>query len=957
MVGRARRRAKQTRPTPTALGMKAASEERNTTMTRASRRMISLTSGLVLTAALLASCGGKSEADLTASGKQLLAEKNTSAAIIQLKSALQKAPDSVEARLLLGKALLESGDPVSALVELRKAQELRSPDEDVVPSIAQAMLLTGEHARMIEQFGSLRLKDNKAAADLFTSLATAHVINDDKDKARALIAQAQQSVAGHFQSTILNARLQASEGDFDGALALLEQALIKQPGDESAGVLKGEIQRHGKRDTAAALESFKKVLETNPKSVGAHTSIVTILTEQQKPAEAKAQFDLLKKAAPNHPETLFYEAQFAFAAKDYKTTRDITDRLLKAMPDNVRVLELAGGAEYRLQQYPQAEAFLGRALKIVPGLLLSRQLLAQTYLRTNQPNKAVDVLAPIVESKNPDGTSLALAGEAWAQLGDTKKADAAFAMASKIAPNDTRVRTSAALAQLSRGNSGAAIGQLEAIAAEDKGPRADVALISARLRQNDIEGALKAIDGLQSKTPDRPVAYNLRGRVLLLKRDLPGATKAFELALSKDPAYFPAVASLAALELNAGKPELARKRFEDLTQAKPKSHEAWLALSELAVRTGAAPDQVVKYLRDGVKANPGSAAPHVALINHLLSSNDGKSALTAAREATGALPNNLEVMDALGRAQLAGDTAEQAISTFKQLTALQTTNPMHHIRLAEAQAANKDPVGARQSLRKALEIKPDMLMAKRALVSLALMEKRPQEALDVAKDMQKQAPKDATGFALEGDIEVVRKNFDLANTAYKTAFALSKTTDVVVRLHTGLRLAGKSTEADKLAGDWIKDRPKDAGFRFYLGDIAMSQDKLADAEGHYRSVLETQPRNALAMNNVAWLLVKQGKPGAVAMAQQANELMPGRPPLMDTLATALAADNKLPLAIETQKAAISRNPADPSLKLNLAKLLIKSGEKAYARAELEDLVKLGDKFRGQAEVAALLKTL
>ena len=926
-------------------------------MNHASHRSFKLALSLVASAVLLIACGGKSDADLTASGKQLLAEKNASAAIIQLKSALQKAPDSAEARLLLGKALLEVGDPVPALVELRKAQELRSPDEEVVPSIAQAMLLTGEHARMVEQYGTLKLKDNKAAADLFTSLATAYVISDDKDKARAMIALAQQSIPGHFQSTILNARLQAAEGDFDGALALLEQALAKEPADDRAGVLKGEIQWHGKRDQAAALESFKKVLTTNPKSVGAHTSIMTILTEQQKPAEAKAQFDLLKKAVPNHPKTLFYEAQFAFTAKDYKTTRDITDRLLKAMPDNVRVLELAGAAEYRLQQYPQAEAFLGKALKNVPGLLLSRQLLAQTYLRTNQPNKAVEVLAPILDSKNPDGTSLALAGEAWAQLGDTKKADAAFAMASKIAPNDARVRTSAALAQLARGNSGAAIGQLEAIAAEDKGPRADVALISARLRQNDIEGALKAIDGLQAKTPDRPVAYNLRGRVLLLKRDLPGATKAFEAALSKDPTYFPAVASLAALDLNAGKPEAARKRFEDLTQAKPKSHEAWLALSELAVRTGAAPDVVVKYLRDGVKANTGAAAPHVALINHLLSSNDGKGALTAAREATGALPNNLEVMDALGRSQLAADTAEQAISTFKRLTALQVTNPMHHIRLAEAQAANKDPVGARQSLRKALEIKPDMLMAKRALVSLALMEKRPQEALDVAKDMQKQAPKDATGFALEGDIEVVRKNFDAANAAYKAAFVLSKTTDVAVRLHTGLRMAGKSAEADKLASEWVKDKPRDAAFRFYLGDIAMAQDKFADAEGHYRSVLETQPRNALAMNNVAWLLVKQGKPGGVAMAQQANELMPGRAPLMDTLATALAADNKVPLAIETQKAAVARNPADPSLKLNLAKLLIKAGEKAYARAELEDLAKLGDKFRGQAEVAALLKTL
>ena len=85
--------------------------------------------------------------------------------------------------------------------------------------------------------------------------------------------------------------------------------------------------------------------------------------------------------------------------------------------------------------------------------------------------------------------------------------------------------------------------------------------------------------------------------------------------------------------------------------------------------------------------------------------------------------------------------------------------------------------------------------------------------------------------------------------------------------------------------------------------------------------------------------------------------MPGKVALLDTLATALASEGKLPKAIDVQKSAIARSPNDPGLKLALAKLLIKSGDKAYARSELEDLAKLGDKFRGQAEVASLLKTL
>ena len=626
------------------------------------------------------------------------------------------------------------------------------------------------------------------------------------------------------------------------------------------------------------------------------------------------------------------------------------------MPDHPKVLELLGAVDYRNKRYVEAEASLAKALKNAPGLLIARHLLAQTHLRTGQPAKAVEVLAPLTDGKVVDGTSLALAGEAWLQLGDSKKSDAAFAKAAQASPNDARVRTSAALAQVARGNAADAIAQLESIAADDKGPRADLALISTRLRQNDLPGALKAIDGLERKTADRPIAANLRGRVLLLKGDVPGATQAFEAALKQDANYFPAVASMAAIELNAGKPDAAKKRFEAALQAQPNNHQAALALAELSARTGGAPDDVSKLLRQAVKANAGEAAPHLALVTQLLPT-DPKAALTAAQEAAAALPNSPEIADALGRAQIAAGNAEQAVATFTKLAVQQPANPLHQVRLADALMANKDPAGAQRALRKALEIRPDLALAKRGLVLLAVMDKRVPDALAQTREMQKTAPKDALGFTLEGDIEAGRKNWEPALVAYRSALALNRNTDSATRLHMALRAAGKTADAQRLAADWTKTQPQDAGFRFYLGDVALADKDNAAAEAQYRAVIAIQPRNALALNNIAWLMLQQNKPGALAMAQQANDALPGRAPLMDTLALALAADNQLPKAIELQKSAVARNPADPALKLTLARLLIKSGDKPYARAELEDLAKLGDKFRGQDEVAALLKTL
>ncbi len=922
------------------------------------RRFLTL-AACAVTALALVGCGrGKgTEAELVASARALLDKQDMRGAVIQLKNALQQNPGSASARLLLGKTLLDSGDPVAALVELTKAQELQVPDEEVVPAIARALLLTGDESKVVSQYAATQLNKPEAQADLRTTLASAYAGQGNVDQARQTAAEALRIQPGYAPAIILQARLDAAGGDLDGALALLDTVLAKEPGHERAGALKGDILWRGKNDPEAALTAFRQVATAHPTSVAALSSIVNILYQQNKLEQARTEFAVLKKTAPNHPETLTFEAQLAYSDKDFKAVRDITSRILKAMPNNLRVLELAGAAEYRMKQYLQAETLFAQAVKVAPKQLLARQMLAQTYLRSAQPAKAVELLQPIIESAQADGGSLALAGEAYLQVGDNKRSEDAFARAVKAAPNSAAVRTSAAVATLLRGGTNAAISELETIASGDDSPRADLALISARLRQKDIPGALKAIDALEKKQPDQPMPLNLRGRVLLLKQDYAGATRAFEAALVKDPAYFPSVASLAAIDLVGGKPDNARQRFEKFLQTQPKSYQAKLAIAELQARTGAPPDEVTKTVREAVKLNPSETGPQLVLIERLLGAKDDKGALAAAQEATAALPNDLQIMDALGRAQMLSGDLQRATSTFTKLSGLQPRNPTYELRLADVYVMSKDYAAAAASLRRALEIRPDLVAAQRGMAMLAVLDKRPQEGIEMARKLQREHPKDATGFTLEGDIESGRKNWDAAATAYRSALQLVKSPEGAIRLHSALLGGGKAADAERMAADWRKEFPKDAAFSYYLGDVALSQNKLALAEANYRAVLEVQPQNALAMNNVAWLMVKQGKPGAVDLAQKAVALASDKAALRDTLATAQEADNLIPQAIESQKRAVALAPKDASLSLHLARLYIKQGDKPRARAELEALEKLGDGFAGQAEVASLLKSL
>ena len=913
---------------------------------------------LALVAALLAgACSqGSSEKDLLASARSYFDKKDYAAATIQLKGALQKNENSAEARLLLGQTLLEQGDPRTAEVELRKAQELKVADEQVAPPMARALLALGETGKLISRYASTSLSNPQAQADLKTTLASAHLVQGELAKAQEASKAALAAVPNHSPAVLMQARVKAIENDPDGALDIVRQMLTRDPTDDRAQMLLADVLWRGKNDPVAALEAYRKVLLSKPDAVGAHVAIIGLLGQQDKNDEAKAQFDQLFKVAPNHPETVFLQAQFAFVDKDYKTVREAADRLLKADPNNVRVLELAGAAEFRRRNYVPAEAFFSRALKVAPTQLLSRQLLAQTLLQSGQPHKVVDVLTPVTEGDKPDGLSVSLLAEAWLQMGETKKAEAAFQRAAQIAPQNSRVRTAAALSQLMRGNTAVAIGELETLAAGDKGPRADLALVAARLRANDVPGALKAIDGLEKKTPQSPVADQLRGRIHLFRKDLAAAAQSFEKANAKDPKYFPAVAALAALDLENKKPEVARTRLQKLLALDPTNSQAMLALAELGQRTGAKPAETLKLLVEAVRINPSDPRAHMALIRHHIGSNDQKAAMAAAQAAATSLPDNLDVLGSLGGTQLATGDAQQALSTFRRLVALQPTQAFNHVRLAEAYAASKDNDNAARSLRKALELQPGLLPAQRGLVQLAMRDGKPQDALAIARDVQKSNPKDAAGWILEGDVEVSRKGWDAAETALRAALQRSpNSTDAAMKLHYTLLQGGKADAAGRFAAERTKERPDDAAFSYYLGDLALAANRFAEAESHYRAVIRIQPRNAPALNNVAWLMVRQGKPGALPLAEEANAILPDRAPLQDTLAGALAAEGKTKEAVEVQKKAIANDPKNGSYKLHLAELYLKTGDKPFARAELEELARLGDKFPEQAKVAELLK--
>jgi predicted Zn-dependent protease len=142
-----------------------------------------------------------------------------------------------------------------------------------------------------------------------------------------------------------------------------------------------------------------------------------------------------------------------------------------------------------------------------------------------------------------------------------------------------------------------------------------------------------------------------------------------------------------------------------------------------------------------------------------------------------------------------------------------------------------------------------------------------------------------------------------------------------------------------------------------LAQAATAASKFDVASEHYRAILRDQPSNAVVLNNLAFTAAQLKDPKAIEYAEKAYALAPAHPAVMDTLGALLLEGGDPKRGVDLLRKATAAAPNVPDIRLNLARGLIKTGDRQGARAELDSLAKLGDKYGGQAEVTRLRQQL
>lgn len=909
---------------------------------------------------LLAACSGQDPAQLIKAGRAHLDKKEYRAASIEFKNALQKDGDLSEARLLLGRTLLESGDSAGALVEFRKLTTAGYEPDQVAPLHARAQLARGEWDRLITDWAGKKLGSPKAQAELAAALAAAYGARGKTDLAMSSAEASLRDDPEGLSGLLVMAQLKALRDDLAGAMEDVTRAERSHPQAVRPKLFRAELmaQMRGRFDVTAVADAYRAVLAIEPKEVQAHAGLIQLAMAQKDAAAAAAQLEQLRKAHPGSLPTYYFTALLALDRRDLRAAQDAIQQVLKAAPEHAAALQLAGRIAFEAGNYAQASAHLGKALPRAAQPTPVRLLLARAQLRSGDNKKALATLQPVLsERSDVPAEAYTLAADAQVRLGDPEAAKQLYQRAVSADPRDERARSALAVFDIDEGRVGRGVLALKEVARTSATLQADVLVASVYLRGRQLDQAREAIEVIEQKQPNHAVAALLRGELALAQGKVDEAVKQFETASQRDPKDITPVLSLVTLDQRAGRADAALARLKAFQEKNPRSIRADLAIVAHDKNAGRSPLQLATALEALVKKYPDSDQPRVALVRALLEAGEIKRAQTVANEAASAFPSSAAAVEAVGVAELAAGNINQALQAFSQFATLQPKEVTPLLRSAQAHLANKDAPGAMAQLTKAVALEPGNADAQFQLVSLLARTGKGEQALAQARAAQAAAPADPVGWMLEGDLRVAKADYVGAVSAYRNGLARARVGASAVKLHRAMEDAAQLKDAQKLEKEWRAEHPRDPVFNYYLGDRYLALGELDTAAALYRDVLGVVPNDPASLNNLAWILAQQGKPGALEFSEKAVALAPKSGSYHDTLAEIHARAGRLDRAIAMQRRAVELQPGLPLHRLHLAEYLIKDKQLPAARKELESLAGLGSKFSRQDEVKRLMGQL
>ncbi|MDH5386732.1 MAG: tetratricopeptide repeat protein [Candidatus Aminicenantes bacterium] len=150
------------------------------------------------------------------------------------------------------------------------------------------------------------------------------------------------------------------QGDFDGAITVLNKMLADNPDDENAQYLLG-INFYKKNELDEAIKAFTRVTELSPTFPPAYHYLGLCYQNQKEPEKALIYYEKNLELEPDRVDTLYNMGLILFGLSRIPEALVRFEKALELKPNDPELLEMAGRCYINQQEYVKAIEHLQKA--------------------------------------------------------------------------------------------------------------------------------------------------------------------------------------------------------------------------------------------------------------------------------------------------------------------------------------------------------------------------------------------------------------------------------------------------------------------------------------------------------------------------------------------------------------------------------------------------------------------
>ncbi len=388
-----------------------------------------------------------------------------------------------------------------------------------------------------------------------------------------------------------------------------------------------------------------------------------------------------------------------------------------------------------------------------------------------------------------------------------------------------------------------------------------MALAEIDFAEGDVASAKQLLENLiaGSRTSERvQTAKVALARMLVSHRSFDQAEKLAGDILRDDPRNVAAITVRARVHLERSEPDAAAADLMSALSYQPRSTELMTLLATAYERSGLI-DLADEQLAEATRVSNFDTKIGIEYANFLQRRGSPARAESVLVSLIERQPENVEVLSALAQLRLDRhnwDGAQQIADSIRRAGRTAVADQIVGVALMRQGNLN----GAITALQRAYKVSLDDPRPLQLLVSAFLKAKQSDQAVGLLNSVLAKSPENAPALVLLGSIELANGATDRAIERFSAAVKAQPKDPLCYEALASVYLHQHNYEqAIKILRDGIKEEPAGTGLQITLAEALDQNGDYDGAITQYESILDREPSNLIAANNLASLLLDHRK--------------------------------------------------------------------------------------------------